>query len=108
DFIICVGGKWLELPGDVAALLRENGIEIPVAGVALGKPGSESLLAAVLAIKQLPEQPVLMNELTGEVWVNESGLSNLLDRIMEGEFMPAKSYAVKEPEDNVYTNLTAA
>jgi phosphoribosylaminoimidazole-succinocarboxamide synthase len=108
DMLVCTGAKWLELPGDTAAWMNFYEKDIRVAGVALGKPGTEARLAAVLAIKQLPGNPVIMNEITGEVYAGETGLRELLNRVVEGEFLPPKPQEQKGPEKNVWTNMSVA
>jgi phosphoribosylaminoimidazole-succinocarboxamide synthase len=92
DIIIAAGGKAFALPGVLDALIAESGKSIPVVGVALGEPGSEARQAAVLSIKQLPGQPVVMDELAGEVFTD---LAEALNRVINGELLPPKSRQTK-------------
>jgi len=90
DVIIGVGSKALALPGVIDAWVYHFGQDVRVAGVALGEPGSKDLLAAQLSITQLPGQPVIFNEMTGQAYTGVSGLRELLDRIDNGELPPVK------------------
>ncbi|MBU3896056.1 AIR carboxylase family protein, partial [Patescibacteria group bacterium] len=91
DAIICLGSKSFALPGVLDAWLYACCRSIPVIGVALGEPGSESLAAAVQSIKELPGQPVVMDEIdTGQPYQRWSGLVRALDRVITGELPPAK------------------
>ena len=91
DVVIGVGGKALALPGIIDAWAYCYKRNIQVAGVALGEPGSKSLLAAQLSIEEIPDQPVIINEMTGQAYSGASGLRELLDRISNGELPPQKS-----------------
>lgn len=92
DAVVAAGGKAFALAGVLDALLHINGSgkNIPVVGVALGKSGSEELLAAQLSISQLPGTPVVMDELTGTVYSGPEGIENALTRIFAGELPPPK------------------
>ena len=83
-------GIALALPGIIAAWLNYFGKNIPVAGVALGKEDSRSLLAAQLSIEEIPGQPVILDELTGKAYTGPQGLFALLDRIKNGELPPKR------------------
>lgn len=88
--IVCIGGKAFALPGVVDALIHDNKLDVPVVGVALGKPGSKELLAAQLSIEELPGAPVIMDELTGSCYCGEEGIVSALNRIIYGELPPPK------------------
>lgn len=90
DVVVCVGGMALALPGVVDAWAHHFGKSVRVCGVALGEPGSESLLAAQLSISEIPGQPVVTDELAGGVYTGSQGLHSLLDRIRDGELPPEK------------------
>jgi len=91
DTIIAAGGKALALPGDCKALINEAGLNIPVVGVALGDLNSKPLLAAQLSIDELPEQPVIMDEINNQVYTGPNGLQAAIERTVFGEFPPPKS-----------------
>lgn len=95
EAVVAVGGKAFALPGVLKALLTSRGIDTPVVGVALGQPGTEAFEAARLSIKELPGQPVVMDEQTGEPYTGAKGLNAALWRIREGELPPP---TVSEPK----------
>lgn len=101
DVVICAGGKAFALPGVLDALVYADMKIIPIAGVALGEPGSKSLLAAQLSIEEIPGQPVIINEITGQAYSGEQGLRDLLNRIDQGELPPAKIRKEKPPRFGV-------
>lgn len=88
EAVVAVGGKALALPGVLKALLTKRGVDTPVVGVALGQPGTEAFEAARLSIKELPGQPVVMDEQTGEPYVGAKGLDDALWRVATGELPP--------------------
>lgn len=90
DVVIGVGSKALSLPGFIDAWARQYGQDVPVAGVALGEPGSQELLAAQLSIEQIPGQPVIMDEIAGRVYSGVEGLCHLFERIFSDELPPPK------------------
>lgn len=90
DVVIGAGSKALALPGIIDAWAYHYKQNVRVAGVALGQPGSEELRAAQLSITQLPGQPVVFNEMTGEAYTGVDGLLQLFERIMTGELPPLK------------------
>jgi AIR carboxylase len=104
DMVICVGSKALALPGVVDAWAHCFNKNIRVAGVALGETDSKALLAAQLSIDELPGQPVIMNEMTGQVYTGPSGLRELLHRVDNGEFPPPKPRKEKPAQMDVWTN----
>lgn len=95
DAIIACGGKAFALPGVLDALLADRGVNVPVIGVALGSPGSRSLLAAQLSISELPGTPVVTDELTGEPYTGIDGFLEAYDRVANGELPPPKQRATK-------------
>lgn len=107
DVIICAGGMALALPGVIDAWLHFCKKTIPVAGVALGEPDSQALLAAQLSITQLPGQPVIFNETTGQAYTGSDGLFELLERIRIGELPPAKSRREREVRFSAWSNYQA-
>lgn len=90
DVVIGVGSKALALPGIIDAWAHHYGQNVPVAGVALGEPGSKELLAAQLSIEELPGQPVVIDEIAGQAYSGLSGLGRLFERIAEGELPPPR------------------
>lgn len=90
DVVIGVGSKALALPGVIDAWMHYFEKNIRVAGVALGEKGSKALMAARLSIEELPSQPVVINEMTGQAYTGYEGLYELLERIDKGELPPAK------------------
>lgn len=99
--IIAAGGKAFALPGVLDALIHTSEQDISVVGVALGTPGTRSFDAAVLSIDELPDQPVVMDEITGKVYAGVEGLWNALNRALTGELPPPKSRKEKPPLFNV-------
>lgn len=99
--IVAAGGKAFALPGVLDALIHKSGQDIPVVGVALGHPGTRSFEAAELSIDELPDQPVVMNEITGKVYANDEGLWQALDLALTGELPPSKPRKEKLPLYNV-------
>jgi phosphoribosylaminoimidazole-succinocarboxamide synthase len=104
DVIVCNGSKALRLPSFVDAFAHAAGKDVPVIGVALGAPGSEELLAAQLCIKQIPSQPVIMDEITGKPYTGEAGLCDVLHRIIHGELPPRKPRKEAPVQMNVWSN----
>jgi phosphoribosylaminoimidazole-succinocarboxamide synthase len=101
DAVIAAGGMAFALPGVLDALLYSKGKDIPVVGVALGKPESVSLLAATLSIEQLPEQPVVIDEMKGTAYWGPDGFAKALHRVGFEELPPPKMRPKKEPVFNV-------
>jgi phosphoribosylaminoimidazole-succinocarboxamide synthase len=102
DVVIAAGSKAFALPGVLDALLRSKKIEIPVIGVALGKVGSKSRLAAELSISELPGEPVIMNEMVGRPYSGAGGLESALNRVATGELPPPKILAKKPVVLNIH------
>ena len=100
DAIIAVGGKAFAMPGVLDAWLYHyhEGAAPSVIGVALGKPGSKALQAAVLSIEEIPGQPVIMDEINGEIYSESSGFETALRRVDLGE-LPPKKKRVKKPAE---------
>lgn len=105
DAVICVGGKAFALPGviDAFAHASHHG-DIPVIGVALGEPGSKSLLAAQLSIEEVPGTPVIMDEIAG-VYTGSQGLRAAINRVVDGELPPPKPRTEKPVQTNVFKNF---
>ncbi len=101
DIVIGAGGKALALPGIIDAWAHFFRKNIRVAGVALGEPGSNALLAAQLSIEEIPGQPVIINEVTGKAYTGTNGLRELLDRIESGKLPPPKPRKEKPVQLNV-------
>lgn len=97
DVVVAVGGKAFALPGVLDAMLHQFGYNIPVIGVAVGENGSRELEAAKLSISELPDQPVIMDEVNGNVYVGPDGLRRALARVAYGELPPPKKRTIKEP-----------
>lgn len=91
DVVIAAGGLAFALPGVLDAWLHKWQKCIPVVGVAFGQEGSQELLAAQLSISQLPGQPVVMDEMTGEVYSGREGFREALARVLCGELPPPKA-----------------
>ena len=104
DLIIGAGGDAFAQPGVIDSWMHFFKSETRVAGVALGEPGSEGLLAAQLSIKKLPSQPVIMDEIVGEPYTGILGLRKLLDRVINGELPPVKSRKEAEFEPALCRN----
>lgn len=105
DLVICAGGKAFALPGVFDAWAHYFGNDVPVAGVALGEDGSKSLEAAILSIDEIPGQPVIMDEITGNPYIGGEGLESLLKRLINGEFPPQKSRKKKPYRRAVWQNF---
>ncbi len=105
DAVICAGSKALALPGVLDSWLHSYGENIPVIGVALGKESSKSLEAAVLSIEELPDTPVVINEITGKCYQGQEGLQQAIDRIINGELPPQKPRVEKPTQMNVFKNF---
>jgi len=104
DMLIGIGSKALALPGILASWAHCFKKQVRIAGVALGKSATKGLEAAKLSIDELPGQPVIMNELTDEVYSGAMGLSDLLYRIESGELPTLKPMEDKPVEDDVWNN----
>ena len=90
DVVIAAGSKAFALPGVIDALFYSKCKEIPVVGVALGKKGTRAFEAAKLSIEELPGQPVIMDEVNGNVYEGREGLLAALQRVSFGELPPPK------------------
>jgi len=99
--IVAAGGMAFALPGVLDAWLRAFGKDVPVIGVALGEERSMALQAAQLSISQLPDQPVIMDELSGRVYTGPEGLAHALRRVAWGELPPPQERAEKLARMNV-------
>lgn len=95
DVIVGYGGKAFAQPGIADAWAHHFKKDVRVVGVASGEPGSKALLAAQLSIDELPGQPVIMDEITGQVYTGPSGLQAVLERIENGELPPPKPRKAK-------------
>ncbi len=100
DVVIAAGGKAFALPGILDALLHKENLDIPVLGVALGSPGTRAFDAAKLSIEELPGQPVVMNELTGEAYSGVEGFKEAIARVNSGELPPPQPRADKPAQFN--------
>lgn len=105
DLIVGLGGDAFAQPGVIDSWVHFFNTEVRVAGVALGDPGSEGLLAAQLSIKKLPSQPVIMDEIVGEPYTGVGGLRKLLDRVIHGELPPVKPRKEAEFEPELCRNF---
>ena len=105
DVVIAVGGKAFALPGVLDAALYAAGKQVPVIGVALGEPGSQSLLAAQLSIREIPGMPVIIDEIKDEVYTGPAGLLAAINRVIYGELPPAKPRTQKPAEWGIYKNF---
>jgi phosphoribosylcarboxyaminoimidazole (NCAIR) mutase len=103
DAVICVGGKAFALPGVLDAFIHANGLKTPVIGVAIGEPGSEELSAALLSIKQIPGQPVIMDNT--EVYCGPTGLMRAINRIIDGGLPNPKERQEKPSELEIFRNF---
>jgi hypothetical protein len=103
--VIGVGSKALALPGIIDAFAHSTGNDVPVIGVALGEPGSKSLLAAKLSIEELPGSPVIIDEFTGNAYEGVAGLKHALMRIAHGELPPLRSRTEKMAKMNICSNV---
>ncbi len=99
--VIAAGGMALALPGVLDASLADNNHNIPVIGLALGEPHTESFEAARLSIKQIPGQPVVMDESLGEPYANVSGFDAILRRLVNGELPPPVVRTKKDAHFNM-------
>lgn len=104
DVVICAGGKAFALPGVADAFSHHFKCDVPVIGVALGEPGSESLLAAQLSIKELPGAPVIMDEING-VYTGKKGLCEAIGRVIYGELPPPKPRTEKPIQMGIFRNF---
>ncbi len=91
DVVVGYGGMAFAQPGITSAIIRKDGLEVPVIGVARGQAGTEDFEAARLSIKCLPDRPVVLDEKTNEPYINEVGLNAALLRCAEGEFPPPRA-----------------
>ncbi len=90
DAVVCAGGMAFALPGVMDAFGHSFKKQIPVVGVALGKPSTDDLLAAQLSILKIPGQPVIFDEIKGEAYTGTAGFREALFRIQNGELPPPK------------------
>ena len=103
--VAMIGSKALASPGvfDAWAYYKKNPVR--VAGVALGEPGSQALLAAQLSIVELPGQPVILNE-DGGAYTGPEGLRDLLIRAEKGTLPPMKTNRTDKPaQPNYWRNF---
>ncbi len=106
DVIIAAGGKALALPGVLdaqfyAACVRESKPQVSVIGVGLGEEGSEALEAARLSMKQLPGEPVVMDDVHGEPYMGVPGLRRALLQAISGELPPRRPRIAKPAQLDV-------
>ncbi len=101
--VICVGGKAFALPGVLDAFIHANGKKTPVIGVALGEPASEALTAAVLSIKQIPDQPVIMPG--QDVYLGPEGLGLAIERVIANRLPEHNERKEKLAELEIYKNF---
>lgn len=101
DVVIAAGGKAFALPGVLDALLQSKGMDIPVIGVALGKPDTRAFEAAKLSIEELPGQPVVMDEVNGRAYAGVEGFLQALERVSSGELPPPKPRVNKPAKFNI-------
>ncbi len=99
--IVAAGGKAFQLPGILDAFIAAQGLRIPVVGVALGDEHSQAGAAARLSIAEIPGQPVLMNEVAGQVYAGPDGFREAIERIANGELPPPSVREKKPVEFNV-------
>ncbi len=97
DLVICVGGLALALPGILDAWIRFYGGFVPVAGVALGEPGTRELLAAQYSIEYIPNNPLVLTP-EGHAYTGPDGLQWLLESFQLGNL----SIVLKERPDKPF------
>lgn len=100
DGIGYCGSKAFAAPGALDGFIAAANQNVPVLGVALGDEGSEAFNAAVLSIKQLPGQYVIMDE-NGEPYVHANGLKAAVERFAEGKMPEPKERTSKSAEYNI-------
>jgi phosphoribosylcarboxyaminoimidazole (NCAIR) mutase len=103
DLVIAAGSKAFALAGVLDAWLYYYKQDVCVAAVALGSPGSKSLLAAELSIEEIPGQPVILDE-NGKAYSGQAGLRAILERVAHGELPPAAPREEKPAGKNVWKN----
>lgn len=101
DAVIGAGGKAFAQPGVMDAWIHYAGLDIPVIGVAIGNPGTESYEAAILSIKEIPGQPVILDEFTGKPYEGTEGLTQAISRVAIGELPPLKLRKTAEAKLNI-------
>jgi phosphoribosylaminoimidazole-succinocarboxamide synthase len=104
DVVLCAGSKAFQLPGVIDAFAYAAGKNVRVMGVALGESASKALKAAQLSIEEIPGTPVIMDEVSGEVYAGEGGLCDAIYRIMHGELPPVRPRKAKPVQMNVWNN----
>jgi phosphoribosylcarboxyaminoimidazole (NCAIR) mutase len=103
--VICIGGKAFALPGVLDSWIHYYKRFIPVAGVALGAPGSKSLLAAQLSITEIPGQTVLFDRDKSEAYTGPDGLMDLLRGVEAGGYIAPVARKEKPALMNVWNNF---
>ncbi len=77
----------------------------PFIGVALGEPGSRSFEAAKLSIEELPDTPVIIDEIAGSCYCGISGLLQAINRVIDGELPPPKLRTEKSVQMDAFKNF---
>lgn len=100
DVIFYCGGKAFAAPGVLDAFTAAANLNIPVFGIAIGDKGSEKFIAAILSIKELPGQYVIMDE-NNEPYTNAAGLKEAVERFAEGDMPETKERTGKPAEFDI-------
>jgi len=104
--VICVGGMAFALPGVLDSWTHYYERDVRIAGVALGDPGSENLLAAQLSITKIPGKPVIFDEVSGQAYTGAEGLRVLLNLAESGMSLPPANPRKEKPAlMNVWNNF---
>lgn len=81
----------LALPGMIKSFANAYlDRDLPVIGVGFGTPGTKDYDAAALSIDHVPDQPVIINELTGQPYMGADGFGQALGHVHQGELPPPK------------------
>jgi len=100
DAIFYCGSKAFAAPGVLDGFAAAAELGTSIFGIALGKGGSEELDAAILSIKQLPGQYVIMDE-DNEPYSHADGLKAAVTRFAEGNMPEPKERKSKPAEFDI-------
>lgn len=99
--IFVPGAGWAaQLPAMLKVVLRLEGKEKPVIGVAFSNEDQKKTLAAQLSITELPDNPLILDK-DGQAFTGSQGFFAACDLAVNGEFLPAKPSAGKPAEFNL-------
>ncbi|MBU0530228.1 MAG: phosphoribosylaminoimidazolesuccinocarboxamide synthase [Nanoarchaeota archaeon] len=97
--VLGYGGKAFAMPGVLDSWNHFYDNHVRVIGVGHGNFVTDSYEAARLSIFEIPGQPVIINEIDGDVYMGPEGLRKAIDRLINGELPPKKPRTSKPYEE---------